>query len=133
MASLHRAAAHFRGPEFSYPGCWIRGVLTRAQERQWLSRKREPLSVISVSGCYVSFGVGPGGKGGQATTCDPTSDPSAGVCNRLPGSLDDQIRHHGRLGDEDRVTARDLDNCRACTLGHEALGGGWDHPVLGGH
>lgn len=62
MSSLHRAATHFRGPEFSYPGCWIRGVLIRAQERQWLSRKREPLLVISVSGCFVSFGSGREGK-----------------------------------------------------------------------
>ena len=48
-------------------------------------------------------------------------------------AVDNQVGHRGRLGNVDRVTSRHLDDGRSRTPGHEALGGRWDHPVVGGN
>lgn len=70
-----------------------------------------------------------------AARIDPVSVPLAGVCvcYRLLSSLDNQVGHYGGLGEVDRVASRCFDHSRSRTLGHEALGGRWDHPVLSGH
>ncbi len=44
----------------------------------------------------------------------------------------DERSHRIWLRHVDRVTARYLDDCRTCALGHETLGRWWDHLVVGG-
>src|SRR6266446_204124 len=51
--------------------------------------------------------------------------------NSLYGFFD-ELSHRMWLRDVDRVTARSLDDCRTCVLGHETLGQQWDHLVVGG-
>src|SRR5260370_2683258 len=42
----------------------------------------------------------------------------------------DERSHRIWLRHVDRVTARYLDDCRTCALGHETLGRRWDHLVF---
>src|SRR3989442_15949285 len=51
--------------------------------------------------------------------------------NSFDGFFDERS-HRIWLRHVDRVTARYLDDCRTCALGHETLGRRWDHLVVGG-
>src|SRR4029453_9668210 len=50
-----------------------------------------------------------------------------------PSSLFNNFGHGIRSRHVDGVTAWSFDNNGTCTLGHEALGRGWDHSVVSGN
>src|SRR6266705_5157260 len=62
------------------------------------------------------------------------NDPLAlgtGLFARSFGGGFDQVRNGGWLRDGDRMAARHLDDGGAGALGHETLGGWWNHFVVG--